>query len=102
MKLVYCTCNVSVKERVLNKIEDLNVKYYQIIDEVPAKPVIGEPRLNTGVWPGYNCMILMQFSEDSKAEEIMKGLKDMNKNAENDAELITAYSVPMDDYFYGS
>lgn len=100
MKLVYCTLNLSIKEQVLNKIESIGVKDYQIIDEILAKPVIGSPRLNTAVWPGYNCMILMQFSDDEKSQEILRALKSFNKSTENDADLITAFSVTLDDYFY--
>lgn len=100
MKFVYCTCNVSKKEEVIKKLESGGVQDYQIIDEVPARPLQGDPRLNTAVWPGYNCIIVMQFSDDEAADNIMKRLKTMNAEAENKAELITACSLPMDDYFY--
>ncbi|HKK67202.1 MAG TPA: hypothetical protein VJ946_03285 [Bacteroidales bacterium] len=100
MKFVYCTCNLSKKEEVIKTLENAGILDYQIIDEVPAKPMLGSPRLNTAVWPGYNCIILMQFSDDKAADNIMIRLKTMNAEAENKAELITACSLPMDDYFY--
>lgn len=100
MKLIYVTCNISVQEKVLNALEKLKVKDFQIIDEVKAKPVIGNPRLNNAVWPGFNTSIMVQIRDNIKAESIMKNLKELNQNVITKDELITASSIPMDDYFF--
>lgn len=100
MKMIYVTCNVSVREPLLKVLEKHNIKDYQVIEQVTAKSIKGDPRFNTAVWPGYNSAIFMQFSDDNRAKEIMQVLKDFNKNAFNDNELITACSWTIDDYFY--
>ncbi len=100
MKFIYCTCNISMKNRVLKTLEARGVHDYQIVDEVAAKPLQGTPRLNTAVWPGYNTTIHMQFSDDNKAAAVMETLREFNKEAKTETELITACSLPMDDYFY--
>ncbi|MFP4620091.1 MAG: PG0541 family transporter-associated protein [Bacteroidales bacterium] len=100
MKMIYVTCNVSVREPLINMLEDNNVSDYQIIEEVPAKNVKGDPRLNTGVWPSHNSAIFMQFSNDEQAREVLQKIKNFNKEAYNDNELVTACMWEMDEYFY--
>ncbi len=100
MKMIYVTCNISVREPLLKMLENNNIKDYQVIEQVTAKSVKGEPRFNTAVWPGYNSSIFMQFSDDNRAKEIMQLIKDFNKSVFNDNELITACSWTLDDYFY--
>lgn len=100
MKMIYITCNVSVREPLINMLEQNKVSGYQIIEQVPAKNVKGDPRLNTAVWPGHNSSLLMQFSSDQRAEEILKKVKAFNKEAYNENELVTAAMWTLDDYFY--
>ena len=101
MKMIYCTCNTSVLDALLTKLEAINVKDYQVVDHVIAKSVKGDPRLDTAVWPGYNASVFLQFHEDEKAKEVIRKLRDFNKNAHNESELITCCSWTIDDYFYG-
>lgn len=100
MKMIYITCNVSVREPLVKVLEENNIKDYQIIEQVTAKSIKGDPRFNTAVWPGYNSAILMQFSDDDRAKEIMQVLREFNSKAFNDNELITVCSWSVDDYFY--
>jgi hypothetical protein len=81
-------------------LENNEINDYQIIEEVPAKNVKGDPRLNTAVWPSHNSAIFMQFSDDERAKEMMQLIKDFNKDAYNDNELVTACMWTLDDYFY--
>lgn len=101
MKFIYCTCNVSVSERITSLLEANDVRDYQLIDRVIAKSVIGDPRFDTAVWPGYNVTITMQFSNDEKAERVIAILRQFNKeSAFNNDELLTVCSWSLDNYFY--
>ncbi|MFP4449001.1 MAG: PG0541 family transporter-associated protein [Bacteroidales bacterium] len=100
MKMIYVTCNVSVREPLINLLEEHEISDYQVIEQVPAKNVKGDPRLNTAVWPSHNSSIFMQFSDDEMAREIMKIIRDFNREAYNDNELVTACMWTLDDYFY--
>jgi len=100
MKMIYVTCNVSVREPLIAMLEDHSITDYQIIEQVPAKNVKGEPRLNTAVWPSHNSSIFMQFSDDDDAKDIMQLIRDFNKEAFNDNELVTACMWTIEDYFY--
>ncbi|HKL08572.1 MAG TPA: hypothetical protein VJ896_07345 [Bacteroidales bacterium] len=100
MKMIYVTCNVSVREPLLKMLEEHKITNYQIIEEVPAKSVKGDLRLNTAVWPGYNSSIFIQCIDDEKVKEIMQNIKSFNQKAFNENELVTACSWTLDDYFY--
>jgi len=100
MKMVYITCNVSVQEPLIKLLENNNIKDYQVVEQVIAKNIKGDPRLNTSVWPGHNTSIFMQFSDDNRAKEIMQLVRDFNQKAFNENELVTACSWSLDDYFY--
>ena len=101
MKFIYCTCNVSVSERITALLEENDVHDYQLIDRVIARNVIGDPRFDTAVWPGYNVTITMQFSDDQKAEAVIGMLLRFNKEAAfNEDELLTVCSWSLDTSFY--
>lgn len=101
MKMVYITCNVSVREQVTDLLEAQNIRDYQMIEEMTAKNKIGPPRFNNAVWPGYNSAFLIQISEEEKARDLMEALREFNRNAFNKEELVVAAVWPMEDYIYG-
>ncbi|MDA3778885.1 MAG: hypothetical protein PF487_01405 [Bacteroidales bacterium] len=100
MKMIYISCNVSVREPLLKKLENNNVKDYQVIEKITAKSMKGDPRFDNAVWPGYNSAIFIQASDDERTKEIIALLKDFNDKAFNDNELITVASWTLDDYFF--
>jgi len=100
MKMIYVTCNVSVREPLLKMLEQNDIIDYQVIEQLTAKNVKGDPRFNTAVWPGYNSAVIMQFSNDEQAKEIMQKIREFNGRAFNENELVTACSWTIDDYFY--
>jgi len=100
MKMVYITCNVSVREPLVKLLENYNIKDYQVVEQVIAKNIKGDPRLNTSVWPGHNTSIFIQFSNNNRAKEIMQIVREFNQKAFNENELVTACSWTLDDYFY--
>lgn len=100
MKMIYITCNVSVREPLLKMLEENSVKDYQVIEQLTSKNIKGDPRFNTAVWPGYSSAVLMQFSNDKRAQQIITKLKEFNQNTFSDNELITVCSWSLDDYFY--
>ena len=101
MKMVYITCNVSVKERVMGQLEACGVRDFQILDHAEVKNKLGPPRYDTDVWPGFNIVFLMQISDESKVVGLISKLKEFNqKEAFNESELLTVCSWSLDDYFY--
>lgn len=101
MKFIFCTCNVSVMERITALLDANEVNSYQINDRVISKNVKGAPRLDTPIWPGYNVNITMQLSDKEKADKIVELLRTFNKeSAYGNDELITVCSWEMDNYFF--
>lgn len=100
MKMVYCTCNVSILEDLLNVLEEQNISDYQIYDKVRAKNRKGSPRLDNAVWPGHNSSVMMQIRDEEKVKALAQAVKTMNDNAINDNELVIFCSWTIDDFFF--
>jgi hypothetical protein len=99
MKFIFCTCNVSTSEMVVNLLDAHKVSDYQITDRVIARSSKGTPRFDNPVWPGYNVIITMQFSDDNQADIVINALRGFNKNIPSgDDELISVCSWIMDNY----
>ena len=87
-------------DRVTELIEENQITDYQITDKVIAKSLIGDPRLDTAVWPGYNVIITMQIADNAKVENIIHSFKELNKqNASGQDELITVCGWDMNTFF---
>lgn len=100
MKMVYCTCNVSVLDDLLKTLENENIRAYQIYDNVQAMNKKGAPRLDNAVWPGHNASVMMQINEEEKVNHLAEAIKEMNRNVINDNEFITFCSWTLDEYFF--
>lgn len=98
MKIVYCTCNVSVLESLQELLNRLEVKNFQIIDRVLASNKLGDNRFDTAVWPGYNVAVFAQCRSSELAQELMSAIKEFNINAFNHNELIMALTWTADDF----
>ncbi|HXL00438.1 MAG: PG0541 family transporter-associated protein [Dysgonamonadaceae bacterium] len=100
MKLIYCTCNVSMLETLVEVIEEEKISEYQIVEQVLAKSRRSEPRLNTAVWPGYNSAVFMQVNDEEKVINFVNRIKEVNGSIFNPAELITVCVWKLDDYIF--
>lgn len=100
MKMIYCSCNISVLEQIVEILDALQIHDYQIIDQILSRNRMSDPRLNTAVWPGYNASILMQIREEDKIKLLMDKLRQFNRSAFNASEMLTACSWPIDDYIF--
>ena len=101
MKTIYCTCNVSVLEALLENFSKYQIDSFQVFEQALAYNSVGDNRLNTAVWPGYNSSIFMQFSDDKNAAQVMSSIREFNKNAFNENELVIATMWTVDDFCCG-
>ena len=81
-------------------LEKYSIRDFHVIDKVTAKNKKGEPRFNNPVWPGYNSSDLMQVSEEDKVKNVILSIREHNKSAINNDELITVCTWKLEDYFY--
>ena len=98
--MIYCTCNVSILEQLTDLLEKRYIRDFQVFDMVTAKNKKGDPRFNNPVWPGYNSSVLMQVSEEDKIKNVIQSIREHNKSAINDDELITVCTWKLEDYIY--
>ncbi len=97
MKMIYCTCNVSVLNELIEIFEECKINNYQITKEVIGKSVLGDPRMNTAVWPGHNSTLISQVQDDD-AKKLVEKIKKFNDEAYNENENIALSTWKIDDY----
>jgi hypothetical protein len=102
MEMIYITCKVDLRRRVIGMMEEENIRDYQILDHAVVKNKIGPPRFDTPTWPGYNIAFLVQVSEEEKVRQVMERLQNFNSHeAFNETELLTVCSWSLNNYFFG-
>ena len=97
MKMIYCTCNVSVLNELIDIFEECKIKNYQITKEIIGKSNSGDPRMNTAVWPGHSSTLISQVDE-KYVDKIVDKIKKFNDDAYNENENITMATWKIDDY----
>ncbi len=100
MRMLYCTCNVAVLQKVQVLCEELHIKSYQVIDRVLSKNRSGDHRFNDEIWPGYSVILLFQFNDDDNCRRLYDALERYNDEAENPNERLTVCTWALDQYIY--
>jgi len=63
MKMIWCTCNVSMLDRLTAIITKTGIDSWQVVGEVAGKIPGSDPRMDTPVWPGFNSVVSIQTDE---------------------------------------
>jgi hypothetical protein len=93
--MIYCTYNVAVAEDMQKILDRLEMKNYQIFNNVVGKTTGASPRFNTPVWPGYNNSLLIQ-SENS--EKFIETVLEFNDSTEDINEKISLFCWEINSY----
>ena len=99
MKFIYVTCNIAKLEQVLELLKELNIRSYQVIENVNAVMPSGNPRMNSAVWPGSNSIVAVQADKNETAE-FFDRLKRMNCEIVNENERVLAVSWDCEKFLY--
>jgi hypothetical protein len=98
MKFIYCTCNVSMLERLTNLLEMIEVMNYQITDSANAKNVLRGTPVKLSI---DNITITMQIPDRIKSKMILNIFRNINKeNAAEPDKMLTVCSWDIDNYFF--
>jgi hypothetical protein len=101
MKFIYCTCEVSMLERLTNILELIEVYDYQIIDSSNAKNVLKGSPVHPDQLSVNNITVTMQIPDSIKSKMILNIFRNINKeNAAEPEKLLTVCSWEMDNYFF--
>lgn len=78
-------------EAITELLDEMKFTDYQVIEQVTAKSRLGDPRLNTAIWPGYNSSVLVQETNAEKTAILIDEINKKNATAYNNGELIAAF-----------
>ncbi|MDD2412790.1 MAG: hypothetical protein RBS19_10410 [Bacteroidales bacterium] len=96
MEMIYATFTVALLEEMKNWLKEIGFNNYQIIEEMKSKTIIGDPRMNDAVWPGYNSGIFIQTRKEEKTNAFMQKITEHNKKRHNDQEFIMVFQWNID------
>lgn len=99
MKFIYLTCNIAKLEQVAELLKMLDIRSYQVIENVNAVQPSGDPRMNNAVWPGSNSIVTVQADVNETAE-LFESLKRMNRQIVNENERVLAVSWDCEKFLY--
>lgn len=91
MKIVYVVLNISDLDKFIETIHALGFREYQIIEQLLSCGALGNPRMNTSVWPGYSAGIIIETQDEEKLAQLLKHIKQHNENRMHDEEIIRAF-----------
>ena len=75
MKLLFITYDADLDDAVMEMLDSLGVNGFTKWDRVLGKGKNSEPKLDTSVWPGFNCAVAVVISDDDQGrilEELRK------------------------------
>jgi hypothetical protein len=91
MKIIYIVLNVSCLESFMQLLHAHLVKNFQIIEKAQSVAVLGQPRMDTSVWPGYSSCVVIQEQNNAVVEAVLSEVRKHNKNRLNDDEAMQAF-----------
>jgi len=97
MKMIYCTCNISVLDELIELVKAQNIDNYQVVEKITGQDLVGDPRLNTAVWPGFNSQVV-SIVEAKKVPQLSRAIKAYNQRAINRNEIITFCSWEVEEF----
>lgn len=74
MKLLFITYDADLDDDVMEMLDSLGVNGFTKWDKVLGKGKNSEPKLDTSVWPGFNCAVAVVISDDDQ-ERILEELR---------------------------
>ncbi len=101
MKFIYCTCNVSMLEKLTSLLELIEVNDYQVTDSTNAKNIMKYTSLQMPLATMNNITIAMQIPDSIKSKMILNIFRNINKeNAAEPHKMLAVCSWEIDNYFF--
>jgi nitrogen regulatory protein PII len=78
MKAVFISCNQALRDRLLDKLERMNIRGFTMWDPVQGRgSQRGEPHLGNHAWPTLNAALLTVIPSD-KVDALLAELRSIN------------------------
>ena len=78
MKAVLIVHDVGIEAEINDLLKAAGIDCYTKFPEILGRGRLSEPHLNTEVWPGVNCGILV-VAEDNQARDVMEAIRRMRQ-----------------------
>lgn len=96
MKFAFVVYHDVLDQRISNILNEIGIDYYTQWEEVKGKGHQTDAHLGTRPFPGYNCVRMIAFEEDSKLQKLIGKLDQFNKAVERKDDQIRLFQLPLE------
>ena len=96
MKFVFIVYHDVLDDRISNILSEIGIDYYTEWEEVKGKGHFTDAHLGTRPFPGYNCVRMIAFEEESKLQKLIEILEQFNKEIERKDDQIRLFQLPLE------
>lgn len=96
MKFAFLVYHDILDQRISEILNEIGIDYYTEWEEVKGKGHLTEAHLGTRPFPGYNCVRMIAFEEDTKLKGLIANLEHFNKDVERKDDQIRLFQLPLE------
>jgi hypothetical protein len=96
MKIAFIIYNEILEDRISESLNGLNIDYFTEWENVKGKGHMTDAHLGTRPFPGYNCVRMIAFPEESALNELINKIYAMNEVIEKEDDKIRLFQMPLE------
>ncbi len=96
MKIAFIIFRDVFVSRVMDQLKKLEIDYYTEWEQVKGKGHGTEAHLGTRSFPGVNNVLMIAFDDESKLEQLIRGIEEANKLVECADDRIRLFQLPLE------
>ena len=96
MKFAFLVYHDVLDQRISSILNEFGIDYYTHWEEVKGKVHSTDAHLGTRPFPGYNCVRMIAFEDESKLQKLIEALEQFNKEVERKDDQIRLFQLPLE------
>ena len=96
MKFAFVVYRDVLDQRISNILSGIEIDYYTQWEDVKGKGHLTDAHLGTRPFPGYNCVRMIAFEDESKLHKLIEVLEQFNKEVERKDDQIRLFQLPLE------
>jgi hypothetical protein len=96
MKVAFIIYHEVLEERINDVLNGLKIDYFTEWENVKGKGHQTDAHMGTRTFPGYNCVRMIAFPEETTLHELIYKVYELNEKIEKDDDKIRLFQMPLE------
>jgi len=96
MKVAFIIYHEILEDRIDEAMNELGIDYFTEWENVKGKGHKTDAHMGTRTFPGYNCVRMVAFNEESPLQGLIKTIYEMNGKIEKEDDKIRLFQIPLE------